>query len=237
MEEEFVYDESRTYHKCILFTKCLFLLFHLFSFGVCFANIEKNKLGYYSATLLSIILSTCNKIRYEYVHTKNYGRIFTSLNEYIVWKKQLIIPYLKYILDFLEYGFHILFFIQTWSFIIDFEKSELILYRVSCLFLHIYTVLNFFIWICACILVCSSTVFLQRSSLSENANHSQQRRVDFSIEVFVDEDIECCICMEKNAQEWIRTQCNHSFHRECLNNWTNTNNTCPICRKILNNEL
>ena len=91
-------------HERIIFTKCLFLLFYLFSFilcfGVCFAKTEKNKLGYYSAILLSIILSTCNKIRYEYVHTKNYGRIFTLLNEYIVWKKQLIIPYLKYILDF-----------------------------------------------------------------------------------------------------------------------------------------
>jgi hypothetical protein len=233
MEEEFVYNESRKCQKSLLFTKCLFLLFHLFSFGVCFENIEKNKLGYYSATLLTIFLSTCNKIRYEYSHTANYGRIFTSPAEFVAWKKQQIIPYLKYSLDFLEYGFHILFLIQTWSFIIDFNKSELILYRVSCLFLHLYTILNLFIWICVFILICSSSLFSTWSSLPENANHSQQGR----IEVFVDEDIECCICMDKNSQEWIRTQCNHSFHRECLNNWTNTNNTCPICRKILNNEL
>jgi hypothetical protein len=182
---------------------------------------------------LTIFLSTCNKIRYEYSYTTNYGRIFTSHAEFVAWKKQQIIPYLKYSLDFFEYGFHILFLIQTWSFIVDFDKSELILYRVSCLFLHLYTVLNLFIWICACILLCSTGVFLQRSSLPENANHSQQRH----IEVFVDEDLECCICMDKNAQEWVRTRCSHSFHRECLNNWTNTNNTCPICRKIINIEL
>jgi hypothetical protein len=230
MEEEFVYDEPRTCQKSLLLTKCLFLLFHLLSFSVCFEHIEKNKLGYYSVTLLSIFLSTCNKIRYEYAHIKNYGRIFTSLNEFITWKKKQIIPYLKYILDFLEYGFHILFFIQTWSFIIDFKKSELILYRISCLFLYLYTILNLFIWICYCILICSFGVF-------PGWSNKPVRSVHFRIEVFVDEDIECCICMDKNSQEWIRTKCNHCFHRECLNNWTNTNNTCPICRKILNNEL
>jgi hypothetical protein len=28
----------------------------------------------------------------------------------------------------------------------------------------------------------------------------------------------------------VMTQCRHIFHSKCINQWLNTNSTCPICR-------
>lgn len=42
---------------------------------------------------------------------------------------------------------------------------------------------------------------------------------------------ECSICLDdiKKNQE-SKTVCNHKFHKECLNTWLKTHNTCPLCR-------
>ena len=45
----------------------------------------------------------------------------------------------------------------------------------------------------------------------------------------------CCICME----DWIEgdslrvLKCNHTFHRDCCDQWLLINNTCPICRDVV----
>ena len=48
---------------------------------------------------------------------------------------------------------------------------------------------------------------------------------------------ECPICLDdiKKNQE-SKTVCNHKFHKECLNTWLNTHNTCPLCRSIIANK-
>ena len=49
---------------------------------------------------------------------------------------------------------------------------------------------------------------------------------------------ECIICLDKYKQnEYKRDlKCNHSFHKDCLKEWTKDNNTCPICRCIFQNH-
>ena len=42
---------------------------------------------------------------------------------------------------------------------------------------------------------------------------------------------ECSICLKKYNNDKVYLNCNHSFHRECINNWKERNDTCPICRK------
>ena len=41
----------------------------------------------------------------------------------------------------------------------------------------------------------------------------------------------CMICLEGfNNKNKITTRCNHKFHYNCINNWCNKNDNCPLCR-------
>ncbi len=42
----------------------------------------------------------------------------------------------------------------------------------------------------------------------------------------------CCICISdiKKNEETLLLPCGHMFHSECVVNWLNQNNTCPVCR-------
>jgi hypothetical protein len=44
-------------------------------------------------------------------------------------------------------------------------------------------------------------------------------------------DHECSICKETNTDKI--TQCNHHFHNACLSRWSETKDTCPMCRRDL----
>ena len=42
----------------------------------------------------------------------------------------------------------------------------------------------------------------------------------------------CSICLDKQKYNCsIITNCNHIFHKECLKNWIELNDSCPLCRK------
>ncbi len=47
---------------------------------------------------------------------------------------------------------------------------------------------------------------------------------------------ECSICfnsmIKTNSIE--KLSCDHNFHSECINKWLINNNTCPLCRKVIN---
>ena len=47
--------------------------------------------------------------------------------------------------------------------------------------------------------------------------------------------IECSICLEvvKDESKVYRTKCNHLYCVTCINQWTLSNNTCPVCRRLL----
>ncbi|EDO48726.1 predicted protein [Nematostella vectensis] len=42
---------------------------------------------------------------------------------------------------------------------------------------------------------------------------------------------ECCICMEQQSE--IILACVHSFCKSCIDRWSDSHNTCPICRDLL----
>lgn len=54
-----------------------------------------------------------------------------------------------------------------------------------------------------------------------------------SEEVDEEEAPSCSICMEnyKPGTRIKRLPCNHEFHPECITQWLETNNSCPICRQ------
>jgi hypothetical protein len=43
-----------------------------------------------------------------------------------------------------------------------------------------------------------------------------------------DKIINCPICVTEH-NNYILTKCNHEFCEECINEWLNSNNTCPLC--------
>ncbi len=48
----------------------------------------------------------------------------------------------------------------------------------------------------------------------------------------------CSICLdEKKLRKIFITECNHTFHKKCINKWLDKSDTCPICRKILTNDI
>jgi hypothetical protein len=40
----------------------------------------------------------------------------------------------------------------------------------------------------------------------------------------------CSVCISEVAEELIRTTCDHTYHKDCLDTWLNQRNTCPDCR-------
>jgi len=41
---------------------------------------------------------------------------------------------------------------------------------------------------------------------------------------------DCCICMDDIKNDNFKTECDHVFHKECLDEWLKNSSTCPICR-------
>ena len=51
----------------------------------------------------------------------------------------------------------------------------------------------------------------------------------------LEQDLQCPICLEKFniSEETLQMPCKHCFHEECLKKWLSTDNTCPVCRQVL----
>jgi hypothetical protein len=47
----------------------------------------------------------------------------------------------------------------------------------------------------------------------------------------------CSICLESLQNGIINTECNHTFHKICLEKWLNLNNTCPYCRNVITRSV
>lgn len=46
----------------------------------------------------------------------------------------------------------------------------------------------------------------------------------------------CSICLSDISENKIILNCEHEFHFNCLNEWINRNNSCPLCRKTTVNH-
>ena len=58
------------------------------------------------------------------------------------------------------------------------------------------------------------------------------KEVDFTHQM---KDLDCPICLNYfDANDKIaKIDCNHLFHKDCLNEWIQFNTVCPMCRKNL----
>lgn len=58
---------------------------------------------------------------------------------------------------------------------------------------------------------------------------------------YINSKMSCSICLSNIYFNKVCTDCNHSFHRNCLSTWLSSHNTCPLCRTSIsmpiNNSL
>ena len=48
---------------------------------------------------------------------------------------------------------------------------------------------------------------------------------------------ECSICLNNDIQrKWGETECGHLFHKECILQWFNIKESCPVCRVVIQKE-
>jgi SUMO ligase MMS21 Smc5/6 complex component len=47
---------------------------------------------------------------------------------------------------------------------------------------------------------------------------------------FIFKDV-CPICLSNKDKNIIKLDCGHLFHMECIDNWLDVQQTCPICRR------
>ncbi|CAD8176704.1 unnamed protein product [Paramecium pentaurelia] len=43
--------------------------------------------------------------------------------------------------------------------------------------------------------------------------------------------VNCTICLEDIEENKIQLDCSHFFHKDCINNWIQKQNKCPVCKK------
>ncbi len=44
----------------------------------------------------------------------------------------------------------------------------------------------------------------------------------------------CCVCMEDKILD--KLDCSHKICNNCMDQWLKKNNSCPICRKVINKK-
>jgi hypothetical protein len=180
--------------------------------------------------IVVMFLSTINSLRYEYQHYKRYGTIFSSLDDFYTWKKELW-PKSRIVFSTIELSIKIAFFIKIFP--PEFEFSNLCEIGESIYKLHI---LGLFIiyFIAGAFSICIITTFCCYEYSHPHHNHNRRRRtvlLPIPIIVINSQTEECCICMDiDNTQTWVILPCGHKFHGPCISSWLNTHQTCPICR-------
>jgi len=227
MNIEFIYDDKRICKKTILFIRSITLLFHFISLYIDFDRIEKNRIFiYYINTIFATFCAISNNLRYEYAHIKIYGQTFQSIHQFQEWKKKYKFIKTTYFLNLIEIIFHILFFFMTIN-QFTFINYQIIFYSISVIIIYFYTFLYFLELIILFIICCLFNIsFIDRVFKNKSRSSSY-------ILTNVDLDKECCICMDKNANNWVDVPCGHSFHGQCIIQWNLTSNTCPICRSVI----
>lgn len=45
---------------------------------------------------------------------------------------------------------------------------------------------------------------------------------------------ECIICLDDVEMEWRQLECQHQYHKQCIEDWITVKAKCPMCMKNIN---
>ena len=207
--EEFVYDDGRIYAKLYVFFKFLGLIFYSVSLPTCYNP------DFYISMIVVMFLSMMNSVRYEYAHFKRYGTIFSSLNEYRTWKKELL-PKSKMFFATIELSIKTAYFIKIFP--PQFDYNNLCEIGESIFKIHILALFSIYV---ISIILSIFILWMIRSN----------SRPVLRLPNITNQTEECCICLDMdNTLVWSILPCGHKFHRTCVSTWLLSHQTCPVCR-------
>lgn len=239
----FVYDEKRICNRLCLFMKMCGFVFYTAGAITCANRNDASFMAHapfitYCFMLVGMFASICNLTRYEYAFYKKYGTIFSSIQEFKAWKLQQM-PGLRHLFTVIESVILSCFFVTVWplQFPISDENdphSTVSICELSMTVFKIQVVTILTVYLIALVFIACMYVSIMSFPILYADAHTRATTPPIESFYFVDEQTECCICLDTNANLWTMTRCAHSFHRECLSNWTQTNVTCPVCRTRLN---
>jgi len=251
---EFIYDDRRFCTKLYIFFKFIGLIFYMISLPMCY------KPNFYIIMIVAMFLSIINSIRYEYAHFKRYGTIFSSINEYDIWKKEQY-PKSRVFFSTIELVIKIVFFAKTFP--PQFEFMSLCEIGESIFKIHIFILFTVYaitfvisMYILSSIYLynyCHSISIIQHNAVPgsgsgsgsvpgsgsssgsgpSSGSGSVPGSVSFPFPILVidNQNEECCICLDiDNIQIWSILPCGHKFHGSCISTWLLTNQSCPVCR-------
>tara|TARA_B100001094_G_scaffold315390_1_gene355335 strand:+ start:1406 stop:1822 length:417 start_codon:yes stop_codon:yes gene_type:complete len=71
---------------------------------------------------------------------------------------------------------------------------------------------------------------LINNSPTYDPNIIEKKEIKYNHELHHDK--ECTICLEEYQEndELYQLQCDHYYHKECINDWLLKHQTCPLCR-------
>jgi hypothetical protein len=162
-----------------------------------------------------MFLSMMNSVRYEYAHFKRYGTIFSSLNEYRTWKKELL-PKSKMFFATIELSIKTAYFIKIFP--PQFDYNNLCEIGESIFKIHILALFSIYV---ISIILSIFILWMIRSN----------SRPVLRLQNITNQTEECCICSDiDNTLVWSILPCGHKFHRTCVSTWLRSHQTCPVCR-------
>ena len=72
--------------------------------------------------------------------------------------------------------------------------------------------------------------------ITKNSFLSSRLTKNTIVNTFENNYEKCSICMQDISNNSKTLICNHVYHRNCINTWLFNANTCPICRRIIQEE-
>lgn len=76
---------------------------------------------------------------------------------------------------------------------------------------------------------------LYNTNINSNTNYNTNYNTNTNDLVsYNSNNIICSICLEEkqNFEEWYNLNCNHQYHKKCIDEWFNKMRTCPDCRTV-----
>ena len=112
---------------------------------------------------------------------------------------------------------------------------ERILFSIVSLILVSIPIIFIVIMLKKCATNNTNTAIISIQPMNNDTNILQDILIEKQIEFNATEDIEydCSICLEplKKEELLIKLQCDHVFHKECIEEWINTRHKCPNCNR------
>ncbi len=153
-------------------------------------------------------------------YTDNFGREFSNYYDLKSWEKIFDSYSIK---CFIKISINILIYVLIISFSLTSEPNYSTLTLIYLYFIVIYTLSKKFI-----VLI----IFIKHCGCPPVNEEIAQIPIHFyPIE---NQNEVCSICMdEANNDLWVEIPCKHKYHLNCIRNWLNSNNNCPVCRSNL----